>query len=56
VELKLPEKGFTKAERKWLAELIAAIRTVHAVKGLNTTITDTDSGQVISADDCPPCP
>jgi len=56
INLKLPEKGFTKAERAWLAELIEAIKTVHAVQGRNTTISDTNEGQVINADDCDPCP
>jgi len=56
INLKLPEKGFTKAERAWLAELIEAIKTVHAVQGRNTTISDTNVGQVINADDCDPCP
>jgi len=55
-ELKLPDKGFTKSERAWLAELIEAIKTVHAVQGRNTTISDTNGGQVINADDCTPCP
>ncbi len=58
-DLRLPEKGFTKAERKWLLELIKAIQTLHAVAGRNVTVTDNDNGQVISADDCaacPPCP
>jgi hypothetical protein len=54
-ELKMPEKGFTKAERAWLAQLIEAIRTVHAVPGRNTSISDTDAGQVINAEDCTPC-
>jgi hypothetical protein len=54
--LKVPAKGFTKAERKWLEELIKAIKTVHAVQGHNVTITDTDQGQLINANDCRPCP
>ncbi len=53
MDLKLPDKGFTKAERAWLAELIQAIKTVHAVQGRNVTITDTEAGQVINADDIP---
>jgi hypothetical protein len=56
MELKLPEKGFTKAEREWLRELIDAINTVRAIKGRNVTITPSKSGQVINASDCPPCP
>jgi hypothetical protein len=58
-DLKLPEKGFTRAERKWLVELIKAIQSVHAIAGRNVTVTDNDSGQVIGAEDCascPPCP
>lgn len=55
-ELRLPSKGFTKAERAWLAELIEAIKTVHAVQGRNTTISNTNEGQVVNADDCTPCP
>jgi hypothetical protein len=55
-ELKLPAKGFTKTERAWLSELIEAIRTVHAVEGRNTTIDNTNDGQVVNADDCTPCP
>ncbi len=52
--LKLPEKGFTKAERLWLSELIDAIKTVQAVQGRNVTISNDGSGQTINADDCPP--
>jgi type IV secretory pathway protease TraF len=54
--LTLPEKGFTKAERAWLKELIAAIKTVHGLAGQNVTISDSDNGQVINASDCDPCP
>jgi len=54
--LKLPQKGFTKAERAWLQQLIEAIKTVQAVQGRNCTITNTGDGQVINADDCTPCP
>ena len=55
--LKPPAKGFTKSERAWIKDvLIPAIMTVHAVKGKNCTITDTDKGQIINADDCAPCP
>lgn len=57
MELKLPEKGFTKAERAWFEKvLIPAIKTVQAVQGRNCTITNTDQGQVVNADDCTPCP
>lgn len=56
IDLRLPDRGFTKTERAWLAQLIEAIKTVHAVQGRNTSISDTDQGQVINADDCAPCP
>lgn len=55
-KLELPAKGFTKTERAWLAELIEAIKTVHAVHGRNTSVSNTESGQVISASDCAACP
>ncbi len=55
-DLTLPEKGFTKAERAWLKELISAIKTVQGVAGRNVTITNADSGQTINASDCDPCP
>jgi hypothetical protein len=55
-DLQLPERGFTKAERAWLEKLIEAIRTVHGISGRNTTIDESDKGQVINADDCAPCP
>jgi len=55
-QLRPPGKGFTKAERKWIEEvLIPAIKTVHAVQGRNCSITDTDNGQTINANDCQPC-
>jgi len=54
--LKPPTRGFTKAEREWIKNvLIPAIRTVHAVQGHNITINSTDGGQVINAADCQPC-
>lgn len=54
--LTLPAKGFTKAEREWIKNvLIPAIKTVHAVPGHNVTISDSDNGQTINAMDCPPC-
>ncbi len=56
MELKLPEKGFTKAERAWLEKLIEAIKTVQAIQGRNVTISNDGSGQTINADDCTPCP
>ena len=56
INLKLPSKGFTKAERAWLSQLLEAIKTVQAVQGRNTTIGESDNGQVINADDCEPCP
>jgi hypothetical protein len=55
-DLKLPAKGFTKAERKWLLELIKAIQTSRPIAGRNVTVTENDDGHVISADDCAPCP
>jgi len=54
--LKLPAKGFTKAERAWLREVIKAIQTVRAVEGRNITISDQNDGQIINATDCAPCP
>jgi len=55
--LQLPQKGFTKAEREWIKNvLIPAIKLVHAVQGRNCSITDEDSGQKINAADCQPCP
>ncbi len=56
MELRLPEKGFTKAERAWLQTLIDAIKTVRAIQGRNTTVSDANEGQTINADDCTPCP
>jgi len=51
--LKVPTKGFTKAERDWIKNvLIPAIKTVHAVSGHLTTVSDSDQGQVINAQDC----
>ncbi len=55
--LTLPDKGFTKAEREWIKNvLIPAIKTVNAVQGKNVTITNSDNGQEIAASDCQPCP
>ncbi len=54
--LALPDKGFTKQERKWLLELISAINTVRGVAGRNVSITEADTGQIINASDCDPCP
>ncbi len=56
MELKFPEKGFTKAERKWLVQLIAAIKTVQGIQGRNVTISNAKTGQTINASDCDPCP
>jgi len=56
MELKLPEKGFTKTERAWLQKLITAIKTVQGISGRNCSITNTDDGQTINATDCTPCP
>lgn len=58
-DLKLPERGFTLAEREWIANvLIPSIRTVHGIAGRNVSITDDPggSGQTINASDCQPCP
>lgn len=55
INLTLPDKGFTKAEREWLKQLIEAINTVHGVQGRNVTITDSKDGQTINANDCAPC-
>ncbi len=55
-DLKLPAKGFTKAERAWLEELITAIKTVRAIQGKDISISDTDTGQVVNASDCAACP
>ncbi len=53
--LKLPAKGFTKAEREWIRSvLIPAITTVQGIQGRNCTIDNSESGQTINADDCPP--
>ncbi len=54
--LTLPSKGFTKSERQWLAKLIEAIKTVQGIQGRNVTISNTEAGQTINADDCTPCP
>ncbi len=57
MELQLPGKGFTKAEREWIKTvLIPAIKTVQGVSGRNVTISNNDSGQTINASDCQPCP
>jgi hypothetical protein len=48
LNLTLPAKGFTKAERAWLTELIEAIKTVQGVAGTNTSITNTPHGQVMN--------
>ena len=55
MNLELPAKGFTKAERAWLRKLIEAIKTVKAVEGRNCTVSNDPSGQVINATDCDPC-
>ncbi len=55
--LTVPDKGFTIAERKWIKEqLIPAIKTVFGVAGTNVSINNQDSGQIINANDCDPCP
>ncbi len=56
IKLELPEKGFTKAERAWLRELIEAIKTVEGIAGRNVSINNDASGQVVNAADCQPCP
>ncbi len=56
-QLTAPEKGFTKAERQWIKDvLIPAIKTVQGVAGRNVNITNSDNGQTIAASDCDPCP
>ncbi len=54
--LTMPSKGFTKAERAWLAKLIEAIKTVQGIEGSNISISNGPAGQTINASDCPPCP
>ncbi len=54
--LTVPEKGFTRSERQWLAKLIDAIKTVQGIQGQNVTINNDASGQVINASDCDACP
>lgn len=49
MEIKLPDKGFTHAERAWLAELLKEIQRVTAISGKNTFIDNTPQGQVINA-------
>ncbi len=56
MDLQLPEKGFTKAERAWLQTLLEAIKTVQGIQGRNVTITNNDTGQTIDVADCTPCP
>ncbi len=55
--LKPPEKGFTKAERAWIRDVvIPALKTNQAIAGRNCTISNEDGkGQTINADDCTPC-
>ena len=56
MELQIPQKGFTKAEREWLKELLEAIKTVQAVAGRNVSIDKRpNQGTVINASDCEPC-
>lgn len=55
--LNLPDKGFTKAERAWIKDvLFPAIKLVHGIQGRNVKITDGDTGQTIATNDCQPCP
>ncbi len=56
MNLQLPEKGFTKAERAWLKQLVESIKTVRAIAGQNITISESGNGQLINASDCDPCP
>jgi hypothetical protein len=57
MELLPPQKGFTKAEREWIAKyLIPNVKTVRALQGRNTSVSDSDQGQTVNADDCPACP
>jgi len=49
--------GFTKKEREWLkTKLKPALKTVYGVAGKNVSITNSDNGQTIAANDCQPCP
>jgi len=36
--LKPPTSGFTKTERKWLEEVVMAIKTVRPIAGKNITV------------------
>ncbi len=55
--LTVPQKGFTKAERDWIKNvLIPALKTVQGIAGRNCSITNSQDGQTISGNDCPPCP
>jgi hypothetical protein len=54
--LELPQKGFTRSERAWLAQLLIEIKNARAIAGDNVTISDSAAGdgQVINGD-CPDC-
>jgi hypothetical protein len=43
-ELTVPTKGFTKAERAWLEQLVLAIKTAQPIAGTNVRI-DVQAGQ-----------
>jgi hypothetical protein len=57
IDLKLPPKGFTKAEREWIENvLIPAIRTARVIDGRNIhSREENNQGTLINASDCPPC-
>jgi len=55
--LRPPAKGFTKAEREWIKNvLIPALKTVHGIAGRNTTVDNSEAGQTINTAECSPCP
>jgi len=49
MEIKLPEKGFTKSEKQWLKTVIEAIKSNKAIAGENVTVDNREDGQVINA-------
>lgn len=56
MEIPNPPPGPRKLERYLVEVVIPAIKTLYAIAGVNVTISDFDTGQVINANDCPPCP
>ena len=46
---KLPDKGFTKAEKQWLEQVIQDIAGAKAIQGQNTTVDSRPDGQTINA-------